>query len=212
MKMKKLLMILIAACLAMPTFAQSTNKQLEKALKKEKKEKLKEYKQDGWKIFGSTRSLEVALLKHYDKLATLGDDGTEVSGTATRCKSKNLGHQMAVNDACLTYAQRAGSQLQGRVVSDIAGNSTDVAGEFDHFYAAYERLVEKEIKGEMEESFSVIKDNGDGTFEIQTYFIASESAASKARMRALENAMKESEAAKRHAEQISKFARERVNE
>lgn len=205
-------MILIAACLVVPAFSQSTNKQLEKALKKEKKEKLKEYKKDGWKIFGSTRSLEVALLKHYDKLATLGDDANEVSGTASRCKSKNLGHQMAVNDACLTYAQRAGSQLQGRVVSDIAGNSTDVAGEFDHFYAAYERLVEKEIKGEMEESFSVIKDNGDGTFEIQTYFIASESAASKARMRALENAMKESEAAKRHADQISKFARERVNE
>lgn len=210
--MKKLLMILIAACLVVPAFSQSTNKDLQKALKKEKKEKLKEYKKDGWKIFGSTRSLEVALLKHYDKLAALGEDGSEVSGTATRCKSKNLGHQMAINDACLTYAQRAGSQLQGRVVSDIAGNSTDTAGEFDHFYAAYERLVEKEIKGEMEESFSVIKDNGDGTFEIQTYFTVSESAASKARIRALENAMNESEAAKRHAEQISKFARERVNE
>lgn len=209
--MKKLLMILIAACLAMPAFAQSTNKQLEKALKKEKKEKLKEYEKDGWKIFGSSRSLEVALLKHYDKLASLGEDGTEVSGTASRCKSKNLGHQMAINDACLTYAQRAGSQLQGRVVSDIAGNSTDTNGEFDHFYAAYERLVEKEIKGEMDESFSVIKDNGDGTFEVQTYFVASESAASKARMRALENAINESEAAKRHAEQISKFAQERVN-
>lgn len=204
-------MILIAACLAMPAFAQSTNKQLEKALKKEKKEKLKEYEKDGWKIFGSSRSLEVALLKHYDKLASLGEDGTEVSGTASRCKSKNLGHQMAINDACLTYAQRAGSQLQGRVVSDIAGNSTDTNGEFDHFYAAYERLVEKEIKGEMDESFSVIKDNGDGTFEVQTYFVASESAASKARMRALENAINESEAAKRHAEQISKFAQERVN-
>lgn len=210
--MKKLLMILIAACLVVPAFSQSTNKELQKALKKEKKEKLKEYKKDGWKIFGSTRSLEVALLKHYDKLAALGEDGSEVSGTATRCKSKNLGHQMAINDACLTYAQRAGSQLQGRVVSDIAGNSTDTAGEFDHFYAAYERLVEKEIKGEMEESFSVIKDNGDGTFEIQSYFVVSESAASKARIRALENAMNESEAAKRHAEQISKFARERVNE
>lgn len=208
--MKKLLMILIAACLVLPVMGQTTNKDLEKALKKEKKEKLKEYKKDGWKIFGSTRSLEVALLKHYDKLATLGEDGNEVAGTASRCKSKNLGHQMAINDACLTYAQRAGSQLQGRVVSDIAGNSTDTAGEFDHFYAAYERLVEKEIKGEMEESFSVIRDNGDGTFEIQTYFVASESAASKARMRALENALKESEIAKKHAEKISDFVREKV--
>ena len=93
-------------------------------------------------------------------------------------------------------------------MSDMAGDGTSAEGEFDHFYGAYERLVEKEIKGEMEESYSVIRDNGDGTYELQTFYIVSESAASKARLRALENALKESEAAQRNADKISSFVRE----
>lgn len=206
--MKKVLTILMAICLLLPAAAVAQNKALEKAMKKEKKEKMKEYKKENWKLFGSSRSLEVALLSHYDKLNTLGDDGREVVGVASRFKSKNIGHQMAINNACITYAQQAGSSLKGRVVSDMSGDGVDAEKEFDNFYGAYERLVEKEIKGEMQESYSVIRDNGDGTFELQTFFIVSESAASKARIRALEDAMKESEVAQRHAAKISEFVRD----
>lgn len=207
--MKKLITLLLALCLMAPAaMAADINKQLQKALNKEKKEKMKEYKKEGWKLFGSSRTLEVALLKHYDKLNSLGDDGREVAGVASKFKSKNIGKQMATNNACTTYAQQAGSSLKGRVVSDMAGDGTEAADEFDHFYGAYERLVEKEIKGEMEESYSVIRDNGDGTYEMQTFFVVSENAASKARLRALENAMKESEAAQRHAQKISSFVQE----
>lgn len=165
--MKKLIMLLVAACLMAPMAMADTNKQLQKALNKEKKEKMKEYKKENWKLFASSRTLEVALLKHYDKLNTLGDDGREVVGVASKFKSKNIGKQMAANNACVTYAQQAGSSLKGRVMSDMAGDGTSAEGEFDHFYGAYERLVEKEIKGEMEESYSVIRDNGDGTYELQ---------------------------------------------
>ena len=87
-------------------------------------------------------------------------------------------------------------------------DGTDGEGEFDHFYAAYERLVEKGIKGEMEESFTVIREMAPGLYEFQTFFIVSESAASKARIRAMENAMKESDAAKKHATVISEFVKE----
>ena len=142
-------MLLLAVCLMAPMATADTNKQLEKALNKEKKEKMKEYKKEGWKLFASSRTLEVALLKHYDKLNTLGEDGREVVGVASKFKSKNIGKQMATNNACTTYAQQAGSSLKGRVVSDMAGDGTEAADEFDHFYGAYERLVEKEIKGEI---------------------------------------------------------------
>lgn len=80
--------------------------------------------------------------------------------------------------------------------------------EFDHFYAAYESLVQKEINGELQESFSVIKENKDGTFEMQTFFIVSESAATRARIRAYENAAKESAAAQKYAQKVSEFVRE----
>jgi hypothetical protein len=98
--------------------------------------------------------------------------------------------------------------VKGRIVSDMAGDGIDTNAEFDHFYAAYERLVEKEIKGEMTESYSVIRDLGKDEYEMQSYFIVNEDAASKARIRAMENALRESEAAQKYAQKVSDFVRE----
>jgi hypothetical protein len=205
--MKKIFLLLMAICLITPTL-EAQNKQLEKQRKKEYKAKMKEYKQEKWDLFGSSRSLDVALLTHYDKLNELGDDGFEVVGVASRFKSKNVGKQMAINNAAITYAQQAGSYVKGRVVSDLSGDGVDADAEFDNFYAAYERLVDAEIKGEMAESFSIIRDLGDDTFEMQVYFVVSQSAASKARIRALENAAKESAAAQQYAQRVADFVRE----
>lgn len=207
--MKKIIMIILAAILMVPA-VEAENKQLQKALKKEYKAKMKEYKKEKWTLFGSSRTLEVALLQHYDKLNTLGEDAREVVGIASRFKSKNVGHQQAINNACITYAQQAGSHLKGRVVSDMTANGDDPSAEFDHFYGAYERLVEKEIKGEMSESYSIIRcvDPKSGEYEMQTFFIVNESAATRARIRAMENALKESEAAQHYAQKVGDFVRE----
>ena len=207
--MKKIIMLLLASMLMVPA-VEAENKQLQKELKKEYKSKMKEYKKEKWKLFGSSRTLEVVLLQHYDKLNTLGEDAHEVVGVASRFKSKNVGHQQAINNACITYAQKAGSNLKGRVVSDMAANGDDTSAEFDHFYAAYERLVEKEIKGELVESYSIIRniDYRAGEYEMQTYFIVNESAATRARIRAMENALKESEAAQHYAQKVSDFVKE----
>ncbi|MDO4172826.1 MAG: hypothetical protein Q4D28_09020, partial [Prevotellaceae bacterium] len=72
--MKKILIFLLAMVLAAPS-VNAQNKILQKAIKKEFNAKKKEYKKEGWKLFASSRSLEVALLKHYDKLEALGDNG-----------------------------------------------------------------------------------------------------------------------------------------
>lgn len=205
--MKRFIVGLVALVMLLPLYSEAANKQLEKARKKELSQKLKEYKKGKWEIMGS-HTLDYALANHFDRLNTLGEDAHEVEGISTRTKSKNTGKQAAINNAVVTYAQEAGSTLQGRVVSDMNANGVNVDGEFDNFYAAYERLVEKEIRGEMEPSYTIIRTNPDGTFEIRTYFIICESAASKARMRALEEAMKNSEAAQKYAGKISGFVKE----
>ena len=209
--MRKLLLTLLLFAFLCPASSFAQNSALKKAQKKEYKAKMKEYKRDGWKIFGSSRSLDVALLIHYDKLNQGGDNVYEIVGVASSFNSKNIGKQTATNNACNTYASQASSKIKGRIVSDMGSNADDVAAEFDHFYAAYERLVEKEIRGEMSESFSIIRDKGNGTYEMQTYFIVNENAATKARIRAFENAAKESEAAQKYAEKVSKFVQEGFN-
>lgn len=208
--MKKLVYAILALALLMPAVVTAKTP-LQKAREKAHKEKLKEYKKEGWKPMGS-KPMEVLLLEHYDRLNQLGDNGHEIEGVSTRTKSINTGKQMAINNAVVTYGQEAGSTLQGRVVADMSANGVDTDGEFENFFAAYERLVEKEIRGEMQPSYSIQKNNGDGTYEIRTYFIVEENAAQKARLRALEEAMKNSEVAADHAEQISNFVRQGLDE
>ena len=206
--MKKVLAILLAVLFILPAaYAADPAKQLKKAKEKERKEVMKRLKKEQWSLLGSSRSLEVALLSHWTELDALGADGKEIVGISTRTKSKNIGQQMATNAACINYAQEAGSAVKGRALTDMDGSGVDTDKEFENFYAAYERLVEKEIRGEMKQSFSLIRTNADGTFEVQSFYIISEDAASKARIRAFENATKESEAAQKHADKISEFVR-----
>ena len=46
---------------------------------------------------------------------------------------------------------------------------------------------------------------------MQTYFLVNESAATQARIRAFENATKESEAAQKYAQKVSEFIKEGVS-
>ena len=202
--MKKILLILLAVCFMAPVYAQNYDKQIAKAQKKELKEKMKEYKKAGFNIMGS-RTMEVALSKHYGKLAQLGDDGLVFDGISTRTKSKNIGEQMAINNATIKYAQKAGSTVKGRIVSDGFANGTDEEGEFDKFYQAYERLVETKIKNVMQPSYSIIKTYEDGTHEIQAFFIVDENVARRARQAALESALEDTNLATKYGEKISEF-------
>lgn len=204
-------MLLMTLCLTLPAAVAQNSKALNKALKKEYKTKMKEFKKGNWKLYGSTRSLDVALLIHYEKLNKEGENAYEIMGACSQFKSKNVGHQACVNNAANIYASQAGRVLKGRVVSDMASNANDTSAEFDHFYAAYESLVQKEINGELQESFCVIKENKDGTFEMQAFFIVSENAATRARIRAYQNALKESEAAQKHAQKVSDFVQKGFN-
>ena len=205
--MKKIFVFMMAMLLAAPVVYAQNNKALEKARAKEYKTKMKEYKKEGWKIFGSSRSIDVSLLTHYDKLNKLGEKGYELVGICAKYKSDNVGYQVAANNAATMYARTAGSTLKGRLVSDLAADGVDTSSEFDHFYAAYESLVEKEIKGELRQSYAVYKDLGNGEKTMQVVYIVDEEAATNARIRAYNNALRESEAAQKMADKISDFVK-----
>lgn len=193
--------------MAVPSM-NAQNKVLQKAIKKEYKSKMKEYKKEGWKLFGSSRSLDLVLLKHYEMLESLGEKGYEVVGVCSKYRSDNVGHQSAVTNACHTYARHAGSHVKGRIVNHMASNGEDTSAELDRFYSAYEILVKKEIRGEMQESYAIYRDLGNGEKSMQVFFIVNEESATQARVRAYENAIKESEAVQNYAEKVSGFIQE----
>lgn len=189
--------------------ASAQSKALQKAMKKEYKQKMKEYSKDGWKIFGTSHTLDIALLSHYEKLAK--DGTTEVMGTAVS-SNKNIGKDKILMSACVTYAQKAGSNIKGRIVEDMGSIvSTEELAEFEHFYEAYENNVQAEIKGELRNSYSVFRPvtiQGKEAFEFQTYYIVDENEAFRARIRAFQNAAKESAVAQKYADMVSEFINE----
>lgn len=203
--MKKIIMFLMAAF--MLSVVPATAQELSKSEKKALKAKVKEFNKEGWKIFGSTSTIDLALEKHMLKLHS--EDAIEVPGIASSFKSKNVGKQMALNSAMTNYASMMDSEIKGKVVSDMQGDGEFSETEFEKFYAAFKRSVQTTIKDEMKESFSVIRDKGNGTSEMQTFFIVDKHAASQARVRALEQAGKESVAAQLYAKVVQKFIEEK---
>ena len=132
-------------------------------------------------------------------------------GTATGIKSETIGQQVAWNNACINYVQQAGSFLRGRIDTDShIGGGLD--GEFNHFYSAYETLLQKEIRGELRPSYTLVRRNADGTCQMMSFFVVNEAAATNARIKAMELAASESEAAQRIAGQIREYVQEGFQE
>lgn len=217
MKRKNYLRIAVVALVTMFTlgatpqslYAQSKKgvKQLQKAREQQFKERKKEFNKDGWKISGTAKTIDVALLEYYQQLNS-HENNYEIVGEVSACKSINVCKEAALNNAIVEYANRAGSYVRGRITSDMNLDQTSGEGEFDKFYAAYERLVATEVKNILQHSFSIVKEKSDGTREYKTFFIIDESSASKARVRAMENALKETKVAQEYARKISEFVRE----
>ena len=208
--MKKLVLMLMAVTMMLPMAnAQELTKQQAKAVKKEVSKKMKEYKKKGYEIFGTTLTLETKLTQHFTQMWAKGDQVVEVPGFS-QAKSRNLALNAAQNSAAARYATSAGQLVKGRVLSDEALNTGDLSAEFDKFYAAFEGKVQQEIKGELRPSFSVAKQNDDGTISVEAYYIVDEDAASRARIRAFEISKNESAAAQKYAQKISDFVNERV--
>ena len=198
-------MFLMAAF--MLSVVPATAQELSKSGKKALKAKVKEFNKEGWKIFGSTSTLDYALERHMIKMQS--EDAIGVPGIASSFKSKNVGKQMALNSAMTNYASMMDSEIKGKVVSDMQGDGEFSETEFEKFYAAFKRSVQTTIKDELKESFSIIRDKGNGTSEMQTFFIVDKHAASQARVRALEQAGKESVAAQLYAKVVQKFIEEK---
>lgn len=211
--MKKLFVCLMAICLGISFNASAQSKtiakQKAKQEKKEYRQKVKKYKKEGWDIFGSSHTLEMCLLEHYEALEK--DGVTEVTGFATSA-SKNIAKDKLMMSAATAYAQQIGSYLKGRIVEDLGSVvSTEEMEEFEHFYAAYENNVKAEIRGELQPSYTIFRPtevHGKSAYEFEAHYIVDAAAASKARIRAFQNAAKESAVAQRYAEQVSRFINE----
>lgn len=204
--MKKILMAAMALFVASVAVCAGPPKDDDASLWKDAKKKAKVETREGWKVDGA-ETLEKAYYYHLQKKHQEGNFEIvgDVIGTTT-VKTVNQGKQWATTNAAIQYAKQAGMMVRGRIDAMTSAGVDDPS--IDKFIEGYEALVQKEIRGELIKSFGMYREKEDKTLEYRAYFIISEDAATKARLRALENAKKESEYAREQAEEISKFVRE----
>lgn len=204
--MNRIISLLVLVCCGI-CFTYAQPKTSERALWKSAKKFAKELTSDGWKI-NSSKRLRDAIYEHY--LALNDDDNREIIANVeggVNVKTLNAAKQWAHNNAIITYAQTAATFVRGRIASETAGGLSDNPA-LDNFYAAYENLVSKEISGELTPSISIYRENKNGNIEYRIYYLINEEKAMKSRIRAMKNALIESEVARMNAEQISKFVQE----
>ena len=206
MSMKKLMMVamaLIVACSAV----MAQPKTSDKALWKQAQKKAKSLTKEGWKIDGS-KTMEAVLFDHYKKL----NDETNQELVAnvigqTNVTTLNQAQRWAIVNAATSYATQARMMVVGRITSEVGGALADI-GSPDDFYAAYESRVATELQGELKQSVCLYREKQDGKIDYKIFYLVNEESASKARIRAMERAMVESEFARANAERISQFVRE----
>ena len=216
--MKRILSIALSLfLLAAPSMvdAQSAySKRLEKQRKKEYKAKIKTLEKGGWQVFGSSHTMEVALLEHYDKLCVEGV--YELSGYATSSQ-KNIGSAKLLQDATEKYASLQGQTMRGRTVTEHGSEMTeDDIIELDNFLQGFDAKVQAEIKGELKPSYMIYRKsttaNGKPCYEFEGYFIVNEEAAHRARVKAMEAMMKEQAAMHKLSEKTAKWIQEAFEE
>lgn len=197
--MKRIILIVIAAVIAIsPVHAQSRREV--KAAKKEAKLATKQLKSDGFKLLelGDLRlQLENFLIK-----AKTGNK--QIIGTADDCISINLGKTIALNNALVEYANLSGGIVKGRITSDASNVNGQQA---DNLVAAYERLVLKEIKGEVQTYVTLIREEKK-TFDVRVYCLVDFDSAHAAKMKAMEQALEELDLSQQYGSKTAEWVGE----
>lgn len=179
--MKKILIALVSALLIAPVVSNAQGDASEETMKYAKKME-KKMEKDGWKIFGSSYMLHDVLAKHYAKLESLGSGARELSATASGSnRQKNLLIQQASTNAFNAYAGEC-RKVVGMEVNDMEISKE----ERNDFLATYQSKVEAEIQGELQLSFIIIRETTGDEVEAQVFYVVDETAAERARVRALE--------------------------
>lgn len=176
----------------------------------EMNEKLQELVQAGWQIHESTRTLRGKLAEHYDKMDQ-NPDWYEVIGSSSGCRSVTVCRAAAFNAACVEMATKMGQDLKGKTMRDMGlDEGAEVSTEYNRFQEACIGKFQGAIKGELEESFALIRKGADGLNSYEIYYLVDKQSARKKRSQAIKDALEESNLHQEYAKSVEKFINDEI--
>lgn len=168
-------------------------------------EKLQQLVQAGWQVHGSTRTLRGKLSEHYAKMDA-NPDFYEVIGTSVGCRSVTVCRASAFNAACVEMAIKMGQDLKGKAMRDMGvDEGAEVPVEYNRFQEACISKFQGAVKGELEESFALIRKGADGLNSYEIYYLVDKQSVRKKRSQAIRDALEESNLRNDYAKSVEKF-------
>lgn len=168
-------------------------------------EKMNQLEQAGWQIHGTTRTLRGKLTEHYDKMDA-NPDYYEVIGTSTGCRSVTVCRAAALNAASVDIAAKMGQDLRGKAMRDMGlDEGAEMPAEFNRFQEACISNFQAAVKGELLESFALIRKGADGLNSYEIYYLVDRQSARKKRAQAIKDALEESKLRNECARSVEKF-------
>lgn len=192
--MKRFAILMVAALVALAPAQAQSKKELRSA-RKQASVAARTLRLEGYKAL-ELGSLQSLLERYFLKI----DAGCgQVIGTADGCMSTNLAKVTALSNAASEYAMLAGGMVRGRIVTST---SSLTGQQLDNVVASFERLVAKEIRGELVPYVTAVRDRR-GSVAARIYCIVDVDAAQQARRRAMEIALEEQALAEKYGTQVS---------
>ncbi|MDR3226382.1 MAG: hypothetical protein LBT56_01755 [Prevotellaceae bacterium] len=186
-------------------------KQEKKQEEKNFKEKVKEWEKGGWKISGDYRTLELAAIELQNKLNENPEKYDFTTGLVSKCRSIDACKQMAQFQAQGQLTTELNAEMKG--TGDQLLNADITTGdETNTLVTGFSRAAKANVSGILTPSFSLIKENGDGTNSFQILFLVDLVRKAAVQKGALESAIKESKLTIEKAELIRDFVNKSLEE
>lgn len=202
-----LVAVFVLTAIPQNAFAQISKKnakQEQKQAGNNFKAKIKELKNEGWKISGDYRTLELAIIEFQNQLDENPEKYDFVSGVVNKCRSVDACKQMVQFQAQRELATELNAEIKA-VTTGLADLDFMTADESNKITTLSSRHVNADVSGILTPAFSLIKDNKDGTNSFQTFYLVDLVKKSAVQESALEKSLIEANLTIERSNNIQKF-------
>lgn len=168
--------------------------------KKDVKIRAKELVKEGWKVEG-TGTLQTAIAR----IESQRGAKEVLIGSNYGSKKLNVAKAKARNNAINEYAEYGKSMVKGRINTELSDISEEEA---DNLVEGFERMVVRELEGEISVPELILYRGESGNYDVQCFYLIDEARAAKIRANAMKKAVEEANIAHEYGNKISNFVKE----
>ena len=160
---------ILAFCLTVFGSCHADNGKLHKSFQKESKKMYKELKSGGWKVYGNTLPLDVAIEQYYQKLYD-GNGGLQPLQGEAIANNENLALRKAQHQATSQLAAQQETHVSSEMNMQVTNIVSDEVKSQTTFDKTIQANVDKNVKS-LRPELTLIRHKDNGQVEVRMLFL-----------------------------------------